>query len=108
VALFKATSPAMNIAVAVYVANMSGVPLTPAVLAAGIAVAMLSATGAPSLPGTISFIANIGPIAMAMGVPVAPLALLIAVEMLPDIVRTVGNATMDVAVAATVDRRTRE
>jgi hypothetical protein len=30
------------------------------------------------------------------------------VEMLPDIVRTVGNVTMDVAVTATVDRQTRD
>ncbi len=39
-----------------------------------------------------------------MGVPVGPLALLVAVEMLPDIMRTVGNVTMDTAVTATVDR----
>ena len=37
-------------------------------------------------------------------VPVEPLALLVAVEMLPDIMRTLGNVTMDVAVTATVDR----
>ena len=41
-----------------------------------------------------------------MGVPVEPLALLVAVEMLPDIMRTLGNVTMDVAVTATVDRNT--
>jgi Na+/H+-dicarboxylate symporter len=39
---------------------------------------------------------------LAAGVVVA---LLVAVEVLPDIVRTVGNVTMDVAVTATVDRR---
>jgi Na+/H+-dicarboxylate symporter len=39
-----------------------------------------------------------------MGVPIGPLALLVAVEMLPDIMRTVGNVTMDVAVTASVDR----
>jgi len=41
-----------------------------------------------------------------MGLPIEPLALLIAVETMPDIVRTVGNVTMDVAVTATVDRHT--
>jgi Na+/H+-dicarboxylate symporter len=39
-----------------------------------------------------------------MGVPIEPLALLVAVEMLPDIMRTVGNVTMDVAVTASVDQ----
>jgi Na+/H+-dicarboxylate symporter len=105
VAIFRATSPAMNLAVAIYVAVLVGVPLTPGVIAAGAAVALMTTIGSVSLPGTVSFITSIGPIALAMGVPIEPLALLVAVEMLPDIVRTVGNATMDVAVTATVDRR---
>ena len=43
-------------------------------------------------------------IALAMGVPVEPLALLVAVEMLPDLMRTLGNVTMNVAVTSAVDR----
>ncbi|MFT4025686.1 MAG: cation:dicarboxylase symporter family transporter [Novosphingobium sp.] len=105
VALFRATGPGMNLAVCIYVAKLSGVALTPEVLAAGIAMALLTTVGTVSLPGTISFVSAIGPIALAMGLPLEPLALLVAVEMLPDIVRTVGNVTMDVAVAATIDRR---
>ncbi len=107
VALFRATGPAMNLAVAIYVARLSGIELTPVILASGVIVALLTTLGAPSLPGSISFVSSIGPIALAMGVPVGPLALLVAVEVLPDIMRTVGNVTMDVALAATVDRRTR-
>ena len=60
-----------------------------------------------SLPGEITFISSIAPIAMALGVPIAPLALLVAVEMIPDIFRTLGNVTFDVAVTAMVDRDTR-
>ena len=41
---------------------------------------------------------------MALGVPIAPLALLVAVEMVPDIFRTLGNVTLDVAVTTVVDR----
>lgn len=104
VAIFRATSPAMNMAVAIYVAHLAGVALTPTTLAAGVAVAFIISVGSVSLPGSISFVVSIGPIALAMGVPVAPLALLVAVEMLPDIMRTVGNVTMNVAVATAVDR----
>lgn len=104
VAIFRATSPAMNMAVAIYVAHLAGVPLSPAVLAAGIAVALVISVGSVSLPGSISFVVSIGPIALAMGVPVAPLAILVAVEMLPDIMRTLGNVTMNVAVASATDR----
>jgi proton glutamate symport protein len=37
-------------------------------------------------------------------VPIAPLALLVAVEMVPDIFRTLGNVSLDVAVTTAVDR----
>jgi Na+/H+-dicarboxylate symporter len=105
VAVFRATSPAMNLAVAIYVAHWFAVPLTPLALAAGVAVAATTTLGSVSLPGTISFIASVAPICLAMGVPIEPLALLVAVETLPDIVRTTGNVSMDVAVTATVSRR---
>ena len=104
VAIFRATSPAMNMAVAIYVAHLAGVELTPTLLTAGIGVAFIISVGTVSLPGSISFVVSIGPIAIAMGVPIEPLALLVAVEMLPDIMRTLGNVTMDVAVASAVDR----
>ena len=105
VAIFRATSPAMNLAVAIYAAHLTGTTLTPVTLAAGVLVAFLVSLSSVSLPGTISFVVSVGPIAMAMGVPVAPLGLLVAVEMLPDLVRTLGNVTMDVAVTAAVDRK---
>ncbi|WP_241233647.1 dicarboxylate/amino acid:cation symporter [Altericroceibacterium xinjiangense] len=105
VAIFRATSPAMNLAVAIYVAHISGVPLSFGNLTAGVLVALVTTTGSVGLPGAISFVASIGPIALAMGVPVAPLGLLVAVEMLPDLMRTVGNVTMNVAVTAALDRK---
>ncbi|MXO74962.1 cation:dicarboxylase symporter family transporter [Altererythrobacter aerius] len=105
VAIFRATSPAMNLAVAIYVAHLAGVELTPAALAAGVAVAVIIAIGSVSLPGTISFVVSVGPIALAMGVPIGPLALLVAVEMMPDLMRTIGNVTLDTALAAAVDRK---
>ena len=105
VAIFRATSPAMNMAVAIYVATLVGVELAFPVLLAGIAVALVISVGSVSLPGSISFVVSIGPIALAMGVPIEPLALLVAVEMLPDIMRTLGNVTMNVAVTAATNRR---
>ena len=66
--------------------------------------ASIGVNGAVSLPGEVSFISAIAPIAMALGVPIAPLALLVAVEMIPDIFRTVGNVMFDVVLATVVDR----
>ena len=105
VAIFRVTGPVMNLAVAIYVAHWFGVALGPAEIGAGIVVAAITTMGAVSLPGQVSFLTSIVPIAAAMGVPVEPLALLIAVEMLPDLVRTVGNVSMDVAAATVVARR---
>ena len=97
VALFRFTSPAMNLAVVVYVAWLFGVELTPWEMAVGLLVALAAALSSVSLPGSISFVTSIAPIAIAMGVPVAPLGLLVAVETFPDIFRTLGNVVGDVA-----------
>ena len=104
VALFRSTGPGMNMAVAIYAANLTGVTLTPTVIAAGVLTAFATSLGAVSLPGAISFVTSCGPVALAMGVPVEPLALLVAVEMLPDLMRTLGNVSMDVAITTVVDR----
>ena len=108
VALFRGTGPAMNCAVAFYVAHWLGFEPSLAQMIAATAVAAVMSYGAVSLPGEITFISSIAPIAMALGVPVAPLALFVAVEMVPDIFRTVGNVSLDVAVTTVVDRSTGE
>jgi Na+/H+-dicarboxylate symporter len=104
VALFRSTGPAMNVAVAFYVAHWLGLHPSVAQMIAATAVAAVMSYGAVSLPGEVSYISSIAPIAMALGVPIAPLGLLVAVEMIPDIFRTLGNVTYDVALAAVVDR----
>ncbi|HET9336363.1 MAG TPA: cation:dicarboxylase symporter family transporter [Sphingomicrobium sp.] len=104
VALFRATGPAMNIAVAIYVAYWMGIELHAGNLIAGFAVAAVASYWAVSLPGALSFVTSIAPISLAMGVPIEPLALLIAVEVLPDITRTLGNVTWDVTAAGVASR----
>jgi len=104
VALFRATGPAMNVAVPFYIAHWLGIQPTIGQMIAATAVGAVMSYGAVSLPGEITYISSIAPIALALGVPIAPLALLVAVEMVPDIFRTVGNVTLDVALAAVVDR----
>ena len=104
VALFRATGPAMNVAVPFYIAHWLGLHPSLAQMIAATAVGAVMSYGAVSLPGEVTYISSIAPIALALGVPIAPLALLVAVEMVPDIFRTVGNVTMDVALAALVNR----
>ena len=105
VAMLRATGPAMNLAVAIYVAGWFGVPLTFATLGAATAIAVLTSLGSVSLPGQVSFVSAVSPIAVTLGVPLAPLGLLVAVETIPDIFRTVGNVIFDLAVTLTVAAR---
>ena len=71
----------------------------------GTVVATLTSLGSVSLPGTVSYVSAIAPVSSAIGAPVAPLGLLVAVETLPDIMRTVGNVTWDLAATTWLSRR---
>ncbi len=107
VALLRATGPAMNVAVAIYIAHWFGVPLSAGTLAVGSVVAALTSLGAVSLPGTVSYVSSIAPVCATIGAPTAPLGLLVAVETLPDIIRTLGNVMWDLATTITLARRER-
>jgi len=104
VALFRITSPACNMAVAVYVAHLYGLPLDPARLAAGVVVAVMVSLGAVGIASAATFFTCLCPIFMAMGLPMELLPLFLAVETLPDLSRTVGNVMGHVGVTALVDR----
>jgi Na+/H+-dicarboxylate symporter len=104
VSIFRAASAAANIAVTVYLAHLHGVVLSPASLAIGVMVAAAVSLAAVGLPAQVSFFATIGPVCLAMGVPLETLPILLAVETIPDIFRTLGNVTSDLAVTRIVGR----
>jgi Na+/H+-dicarboxylate symporter len=104
ISLFRITSPPANLGVALYVAAMNGVVLGPTQLIMGVLVAAIVSLAAVGLPSQITFFTTTGPICLAMGVPVEALPLLLAVETVPDIFRTVGNVTADMATARIVDQ----
>ena len=104
VSVFRATSAPANLAVVLYVAHLHGLVLGPAQLVTGVAVAFAVSIAAVGLPGQVSFVTSVAPIALAMGVPIGALPLLIAVEMVPDIFRTLGNVTADIAATAVLAR----
>ncbi len=104
VSLFKITSPCANLAVITYLAAVHGLHPSLLQIAAGVAVSLAVAVASAGLPGGTSFFLACVPIAAAMGVPTTLLPLLLAVEVIPDIFRTVGNVTGDVAVTAAVGR----
>lgn len=100
VAVFRMTSPVANLAVAFFIAKLYGLEPSTGQIVAAITVALAVSVGTVGLPGQISFFASMAPICVALGVPLEILAILLAVEVIPDIFRTVGNVTADMAVAA--------
>lgn len=104
VALFRITSPAGNIAVALYIAHVYGVALDPGRVAAAILVSALVSLAAVGVASAVTFFTTLVPISMTLGVPLELLALLIAVETFPDFSRTIGNVWGDVGVAAWAQR----
>lgn len=104
VSVFRAASVAANIAVAIYLAHLHGVPLTLLIVALGVLVAAVVSIAAVGLPAQVSFFTTIAPVCLAMGVPIAALPILLAVETIPDIFRTIGNVTADLAVTRIVGR----
>jgi proton glutamate symport protein len=106
-ALFRITSPAGNIAVAIYVAHVYGVKLDPGHIAAGVLVAAIVSVAAVGVASSVTFFTTLVPISMAMGLPLDLLPLLIAVETFPDFSRTVGNVWGDMGVTAWAARWTK-
>ncbi|MBI1339417.1 cation:dicarboxylase symporter family transporter [bacterium] len=105
VAVFRMTSAAGNLGVAFFIAAVHGIEPTGFQIASAVLVAVPISIGSVGLPGQVSFVASVGPICLALGVPLELLGILIAVEVVPDIFRTVGNVTADLAAAVIVNRR---
>lgn len=108
VTLMRLTSPIQYLAVAAFVAWVYGIDPTMAQWLAGAALAVVVSLGSVGLPGQVSFMATNLPVAQAMGLPVAPLGLLLAVDTIPDVFATVGNVTADLTATSVVVRQSRD
>lgn len=95
VSLFRITSPIQYMGVAAFIAWAYGIDVSMQQMAVGVALSVVISIGSVGLPGQASFMGTNLPVVQAMGLPVEPLGLLLAVDMVPDIFATVGNVTAD-------------
>jgi proton glutamate symport protein len=107
VTLFRLTSPVQYVTSAVFIAWAYGVDLSTAQLLAGAMLAVVISLGSVGLPGQVTFIATNLPVAQAMGLPLSPLGLMLAVDTIPDALATLGNVTADLTAASLVTRQSR-
>jgi Na+/H+-dicarboxylate symporter len=106
VSLFRITSPMQYLGAATFVAWMHGIDVSAAHLAVAAALAVVLSLGAVGLPGQVSFMAATMPVTSAMGLPLEPLGLLLAVDTIPDVFATVGNVSADLTASSIVARDT--
>ncbi|MEO5560758.1 MAG: cation:dicarboxylase symporter family transporter [Dokdonella sp.] len=107
VTLFRLTSPVQYVASACFIAWASGIDVPTAQLVAASLLAVVISLGSVGLPGQVSFMATNLPVTQAMGLPIGPLGLLLAVDTIPDVFATVGNVTADLTATSIVARRAR-
>ena len=104
VSIFRLSSPAANMAVVMFVANVYGLHPTPMQFVAGVLMALVVSIGGVGLPNQANFLVANVPIATALGLPLELLPILLAVEVIPDMFRTVATVTGDMAVTAILGR----
>ncbi|MBT8398519.1 MAG: dicarboxylate/amino acid:cation symporter [Gemmatimonadetes bacterium] len=103
VSVFKYASPMSRIVGTFFVASLFGVELGAAEiasLAAGMGALSFYSPGIPS--GGLFVVA---PLWMAFGLPMEGIGILIALDLIPDMILTVANVTGDMAVAAIVGKK---
>ncbi len=105
VSLFRLTSPVQYVTSACFIAWAFGMDLGVAQLVLGALLAVVISLGSVGLPGQVSFMATNLPVAQAMGVPLGPLGLMLAVDTLPDALATLGNVTADLTATSVVARQ---
>jgi Na+/H+-dicarboxylate symporter len=105
VSLFRITSPIQYMGVAAFIAWTYGIDLSLQQVAIGATLAVVISIGSVGLPGQASFMGTNLPVVQAMGLPVEPLGLLLAVDLVPDIFATLGNATADMTVTSVLAQR---
>ncbi|TAH43927.1 MAG: cation:dicarboxylase symporter family transporter [Gammaproteobacteria bacterium] len=108
VSLFRITSPIQYIVVSAFIAWMYGVDVGVMQMAIAVVLAVVISLGSVGLPGQVSFMATNMPVAAALGLPLEPLALLLAVDTIPDVFATVGNVSADLTANSIVANGERE
>jgi proton glutamate symport protein len=102
VAVFKVTAPSGSLLFGLALLWLSGGEIGMTQILLAIPLAVLSSLMVLGMPGTVSFFAAAAPTIIALGAPLELLPILLAVDVVPDMFRTVANVTADVAATAIV------
>jgi proton glutamate symport protein len=102
VSTFKLQHALATVLGLVFVARLYGVDLSPGAIAAGAAAGIVIGATTPGVPSAGLMLQ--APLYSALGLPVEGLALLIAIDTIPDMFKTLFNVTADMTVAVLLSR----
>ena len=100
VAMFKFTQPIAWLVGAAFVTRLYGVDFDTALIATIALASVVLSFAAPGIPSGGLFM--MAPVYMAVGIPVEGIGVLIALDAVPDMFKTVANVTGDMALASVV------
>ena len=100
VAIFRASTPVSFILGALFLGTLYGVEVSPADVASLAFLSVLLSYSVPPVPSGSLFL--MAPIFAEIGIPVEGVAILIAVDVIPDLFKTLGNVTSNMASTAVV------
>jgi Na+/H+-dicarboxylate symporter len=103
VSLLRVSSPASSIFYGAYGAIVYGLPYGIALLLAAGVLKTLIEVGSVGIPSQATMVATAAPVLALFGIPLEFLAVILVVETIPDLFKTVCNVTTDVAAATVVD-----
>jgi proton glutamate symport protein len=102
VAVFKVTAPTGTLIFGLSAAWLAGVEVPVSQVIVAIPMSLLSTLLVLGVPGPASIIAAATPTAIALGAPLEMIPILLAVDTIPDMFRTMANVTADIAATAII------
>lgn len=103
-AMLKVAAPIASVTGAIFIARVYGIHLGAARMLPVIAISVFTSFGVPGVPnGAWTQL----PVFLAAGIPAQGIGILLAVDAIPDALRTVTNVSVDLAVATVIARWTR-
>ena len=103
-AMLKVAAPIASVTGAIFMARVYGIHLGTARMLPVMAISVLTSFGVPGVPnGAWTQL----PVFLAAGIPAEGIGILLAVDAIPDALRTVTNVSVDLAVATVIARWTR-
>ena len=102
VSVFRICNPVAQICGALFIARLYDIHLGAAQMATLIVTAVFVSLGSVGLPGGVALLVTLPVTFQAIGLPIESIAILLAVDVIPDAFRTPANVTADMAVAAIV------